>query len=217
MKHHNKLLLLQSTRLPLLSFLLAMLPMTISAQSTNITFADATVKAICVTNWDTNGDGELSYDEAAAVTDLGQTFSGNYDITSFNELQYFTGLTIIGEGTFSLCFSLTSIIIPSSVSSISEWAFVWCSRLMSIAVDGGNNTYDSRNNCNAIIETATNTLIFGCQSTVIPSNVTTIGSYAFNAARNMTNITIPSSVTTIGEYNQEIKGETNVEIIPVSA
>ena len=173
--------------------------MTISAQSTNITFADATVKAICVTNWDTNGDEELSYDEAAAVTDLGQTFSGNYDITSFNELQYFTGLTTIGEGTFSLCFSLTSIIIPSSVSSISEWAFVWCSRLMSIAVDGGNNTYDSRNNCNAIIETATNTLIFGCQSTVIPSNVTTIGSYAFNAARNMTNITIPSSVTTIGE------------------
>jgi hypothetical protein len=64
-----------------------------------ITFADATVKALCVAKWDTNGDGELSQIEAMAVKDLGDTFCGNSTITTFNELQYFTGLTSIGKGS----------------------------------------------------------------------------------------------------------------------
>jgi hypothetical protein len=66
---------------------------TVSTPSPVITFADANVKAICVANWDTNGDGELSEEEAAAVTSLGVVFKGNTEITSFDELQYFTGLT----------------------------------------------------------------------------------------------------------------------------
>ena len=96
-----------------------------SAQSGNITFTDAAVKAICVDNWDTNGDGELSYDEAAAVTDLGEVFRVNKNISSFEELQYFTGLTSIGESAFRDCSGLTSVTIPESVTSIGIEAF-WC-------------------------------------------------------------------------------------------
>lgn len=65
-----------------------------------IAFIDPAVKQICVENWNTNGDGELSYAEAAAVTDIGQIFRNNTDIKSFNELQYFTGFTTIGEQVF---------------------------------------------------------------------------------------------------------------------
>ena len=73
-----------------------------------------------------------------------------------------------------------------------------CDSLTSITVDKGNKVYDSRNNCNAIIETDTNTLISGCQSTVIPNSVTSIGEFAFGGYDNLTSITIPDSVTSIG-------------------
>ncbi|MBQ6209968.1 MAG: leucine-rich repeat protein, partial [Prevotella sp.] len=59
--------------------------------------------------------------------------------------------------------------------------------------------YDSRNNCNAIIETSTNTLISGCKNTSIPNSVTTIGDGAFHGCSGLTSITIPNSVTTIGD------------------
>ena len=65
-----------------------------------IQFEDEAVKAICVSNWDTNGDGELSYDEATAVTELGGKFGKNTDIVRFTELEYFTGLKAIGEDAF---------------------------------------------------------------------------------------------------------------------
>ena len=210
----------------------------------HITFADAKVKGICVANWDTNGDGELSMSEAAAVTDLGKIFRYNTEITSFDELQYFTGVTSIGGSAFfgcssltsitipdgvtsigeeafdncsSLtsitipngvtsigdyafwyCSSLTSITIPESVTSIGESAFSCCSSLNSITVDENNKTYDSRNNCNAIIETASNKLVTGCSNTIIPESVTSIGYCAFRNCSSLTSITIPESVTSIG-------------------
>ena len=97
--------------------------------SPNITFADANIKTICVANWDTNGDRELSEAEAAAVTNLGTVFRNNASIKSFDELQYFTGLTAIGNYAFQSCTGLTSITIPNSVTTIGYQAFYNCSNL----------------------------------------------------------------------------------------
>ena len=257
-----------------------------------IVFADAKVKSICVSNWDTDGDGELDMDEAAAVTDLGEVFKSNRDIKTFDELQYFTGLTSIGDfafnfcssltfitipnsvmrigsGAFGACYSLesitipnsvtqigwgafngcyqlssvtipnsvkqinsntfsgcssltsinipnrvtqigwcafsgcyklTSITIPNSVTQIDSGAFQYCYGLTSVTVESGNTAYDSRDNCNAIIEKATNTLIMGCQNTIIPNSVTSIGNFAFSGCSGLTSITIPEGVTSIGDY-----------------
>jgi hypothetical protein len=89
----------------------------------NIDFEDTNVKAICVANWDTNGDGELSDTEAMSVTDLGVVFKGNTNITSFDELRYFTGLTKITNNAFQGCMRLTSIFIPNNVETIGESSF----------------------------------------------------------------------------------------------
>lgn len=91
-----------------------------------ITFADTNVKAICVANWDTDKDGELSEDEAAAVTDLGEVFRGNTEIMSFDELQCFTGLISIGDYAFQSCSGLTSVTFPNSLTSIGGGAFCYC-------------------------------------------------------------------------------------------
>ena len=100
----------------------------------NISFADANVKAICVANWDTNGDGELSEAEAATVTSLGEVFKSNTDITSFNELQYFTGQTSISDEAFQNCSSMGSVIIPNGVTTIAEYAFSGCTSLSSLII-----------------------------------------------------------------------------------
>ena len=108
-------------------------------------------------------------------------------------------VTVIGEDAFSYC-SLTSIVIPSSVTSIHGSAFIHCSFLTSIKVSSDNPVYDSRNDCNAIIEKPSNTLIAGCQKTIIPNSVTSIGSCAFYGKLNQRTIVIPQSVKSIGDW-----------------
>lgn len=233
-----------------------------------IEFADAKVKAICVENWDTNEDGELSYEEAAAVTDIGEVFKGNTEITSFDEFQHFTGVTRIGKDAFRGDTELTSIVLPQSVVQIyGGWAFYGCSslehvvlpdnigivdtatfgqtnissinfpetanlilgygvithaplkslfipanvvtindyviyncpNLACISVDEGNTIFDSREGCNAIIKTSTNTLIASCKNSVIPESVTALGNYAFFKTDGLTKLELPAGLSSIGK------------------
>ena len=107
-------------------------------------------------------------------------------------------VTSIGDYAFCNCNGLTSVIIPNSVTSIGDYAFYNCNGLTSIVVEDGNTKYDSQNNCNAIIETSTNTLIVGCKNTTIPNSVTSIGDHAFFGCSGLTSVEIPNSVTSIG-------------------
>ena len=132
-----------------------------------------------------------------SVTSIGErAFDG---CTSLTSITIGSGVTSIDIYAFYGCSSLTSVTIPESVTYISERAFYYCSSLTSIIVEGDNTVYDSRNNCNAIIKTATNTLIAGCKNTAIPNSVTSIGDSAFSGCSSLTSITIPESVTSIGE------------------
>ena len=106
-------------------------------------------------------------------------------------------LTSIKDYTFSECSSLVNVEIPNSVTSIGIYAFNGCLSLESITVEEDNPIYDSRNNCNAIIESSTNTLRIGCKSTVIPNSVTYIGASAFSDCKGLTSIGIPNSVIDI--------------------
>ena len=182
-----------------------------------IDFADANAEMICLEHWDTDGDGYLSYDEAAVVTDLSYYFYGNDNITSFDELQYFIGLNVITDYAFANCSNLASVVLPETVTTINARAFYDCDGFTTITIgenvttigeyafaECSNVTTLNYNaiNCNASndwygwIEYCSNlhTLNIGEHVEVIPD-------YAFKGNNvNFTgNLIIPNSVTTIGE------------------
>ncbi len=121
--------------------------------------------------------------------------------TALTSLDIPNSVTTIGGYAFYRCTSLTSLTIGKSLASIGDYAFDDCSKsLTSISVDPDNTYFNSQNNCNALIETASNTLILGCRNTTIPGTVTCIGEDAFRECYSMTSLTIPGSVTSIGNY-----------------
>ncbi len=130
-----------------------------------------------------------------SVTSIGN--SAFFGCTGLTSITIPESVTSIGSFAFHNCTGLTSITIPDSVTSIGSSAFSGCTGLETIVVESGNTKYNSNNNCNAIIETSTNTLITGCKNTVIPSTVTSIGDYAFSNCTGLTSITIPDKVISI--------------------
>ena len=106
---------------------------------------------------------------------------------------------IIGMLSFGVCDSLETLVIPSSVKHIEIGVAESCSSLNRIVVESGNTHYDSRDNCNAIIETATNTLLSGCNTTVIPQSITHIADYAFDGCQ-FSSFSIPKGIKYIGDW-----------------
>ena len=149
-----------------------------------IGFADPLVKSICLANWDTDGNGDLSYDEAAAVVSIGTCFKGK-NITSFDEFANFTSVTSLSPQAFSGCSKLTSVVLPAGITSLGSSAFKGCTKLSSIVLPStveelGEYAFDG---CSAIT------------SLSLPASLTTIGDYALRGLSKVTGVSIPLGVT----------------------
>ena len=162
---------------------------TYSASNNPIQFADSKLKERLVAKFDTDGDGELSYAEAAAVTDFTSAVTIK-TVTSFDEFRYFTGVTEIPENCFQDWRNLTSIELPESITKINCNAFQRCSLLVSLNIPESVTSIE-------------NYAFHGCiglASVKIPNSVISIGDYAFTFCTSLTEIQIPESVKSIGSW-----------------
>lgn len=179
-------------------------------------------------------EAEVTYDSKIVSDNTFASYSGDVVIpeaVTYNRKSY--KVTRIGYAAFLQCNDINSLTLPNSLTTIEKGAFMKCtiaSQLMipqsvnsigwfdeakipSIVVDGNNKVYDSRDNCNAIIETVSNTLIVGVASSTIPVTVTRIEEWAFRSCTDLTAVKIPNSVTWIGEYAfSGCSGLTSLEI-----
>lgn len=162
----------------------------VSAETENIVFEDEVMKELCVKAFDTNGDGELSYTEAAAVTDLSKMTLTRKTFKTFNEFQYFTSVKTVPSSYFST-IGLREITFPKSITTIGSSAFKGCTSLTAVVMNEG-------------VKTINREAFSGCKkltSIYLPESVTTIDSYAlFKGCSSLTSITIPESVTSIDDY-----------------
>ena len=176
-----------------------------SADPNVIQFEDEAVKAICVGYWDFDNDGELSYNEAAKVTDITNVFRDT-NISTFNEFQYFTGLTEVSKYTFTGCEDLIRIIIPQNVNIIDEHAFANCTNLARITLNTSLTTIGiyAFGNCSSL------------KTITIPSSVTTIRGSAFYLCKILSTIYCTPTTPPTGLDNYTF--ETTCKIyVPLSA
>lgn len=144
-----------------------------------IRFADSNVETICINNWDGNGDGKLTYEEAKTVTSLNGKFKGKTNITSFNELQYFTGVTAIADEEFKNCTNLQSVTFPSTLQTIGKSAFLGCQNLASAPLVAAVVTIDDK----AFYGTALTSVGIGAK-------VTYLGKGAYGSCPNLATVTV---------------------------
>lgn len=155
-----------------------------------IAFADDIVKKSCVEALDTDGDGEVSYDEAAVVTDLSEiNLRFKKDFLSFDEFQYFTNVKIIPSSYFHGCAYLKSIVLPESITEIEYWAFNTCKSLKEIVLPESINQigYGAFKNCISL------------EKIIIPDKVSAIGLGLFDNCKSLKEIVLPKSLVVIGE------------------
>lgn len=153
-----------------------------------MSFLDANVKNICLEHWDTDSDGKLTYNEAAAVTSLGEAFQGQSAIKKFPELYYFTSLTQIDPHAFDGCALLTDIRLPKKLKKIGEGAFMNCQKLAQINLPTG-------------VDEIGQAAFEGCKllaSVDLPGNITEIKDYAFRNCAAITTVNLPINVRLIG-------------------
>lgn len=179
-----------------------------------IKFADATVKEICLSLCDTNKDGNLTYDEAATLTDLGDKFKGS-DITSFDELKHFVGITSIADSTFEGCQKLTTLSIPEGVTVIGNKALCNCVSLKNVLLPatltaiGDEAFYGCANIAELTIRenitTFGNRVFTGCGGSLVLNSNTPDASYSYGVffGSSFTKITIGNGVTAIGSSTFE--------------
>ena len=166
-----------------------------------IKFQDENAKLICILHWDENGDGEFSYEEAAAVTNLGNAFKGSR-ILAFSELEFFTGLTDISNYEFGDCASLVNISLPKQITYIGTDAFSGCMNLKKVnhpdlsawcKIDfSGSNANPLHNGAKFYVNGVEQTNL------TIPSDIAEIKDYAFEGCTSLKSVTIPDSITSIG-------------------
>ena len=147
--------------------------------------------------------GNFAFHGCISLSDLvlseGLTSIGNNTFVGcgFTSLSLPSDLEVIGNMAFGFCDNLKSVFLPASIAKIGQTPFKGCKTLKNISIEEGNTVYDSRDNCNAIIETESNKLITGCKGTIIPPTVSSIGECAFQQCYGLEEIFLPKSITEI--------------------